>query len=111
MTNCCYTADAVLGLLTILLKGENATAYNIANPAASVTIKQMAETVAQVLGDGNISVVVQIPDDIRERGYAPTTTTRLNADKLKALGWLPRYNLSEMYQRMAGDFQDSPVSL
>lgn len=104
ITNCCYTADAITGLLLILLKGKNGEAYNIANPDAVATVREMAEIVAQSVGGGKISVVVNTPEDIAQRGYAPDATMRLNADKLKMLGWQPNYNLGEMYQRMTGDW-------
>jgi len=107
VTNCCYTADAVLGLLILLLNGKNGEAYNIANHAATVTIREMANIVAQVIGNGKISVVVEIPKDAAKQGYAPTVTTRLNTDKLKSLGWLPKYRLEDMYQRMVADWAEN----
>ncbi|MCL1848225.1 MAG: NAD-dependent epimerase/dehydratase family protein [Clostridiales bacterium] len=50
--NYCYLADAVLGLILLLLRGEPGEAYNIANPIASMTIREMAELVAETVGDG-----------------------------------------------------------
>ena len=104
--NYCYTADTVRGLLTILLKGESGQAYNIANTAASVTIREMAELVATDVCDGKIKVVINIPEDIEKRGYAPDVAYTLNADKLKDLGWTPKYGLAEMYTRMITDWQE-----
>jgi len=98
--NYCYIADTVRGLLTILLKGKPGQAYNISNPKASVTIREMAELVANKIGKGNIKVVIEIPDDIKDRGYAPDVGFTLNVDKLKSLGWAPKYELVEMYRRM-----------
>lgn len=98
--NYCYLSDAVRGLLLLLLKGENGEAYNISNPDASVTIREMAEIVAEKVCGGRISVVVNVPADIAERGYAPDATGRLSADKIKSLGWQPEYGLVEMYERM-----------
>ena len=102
--NCCYTADAISALFFILLKGSNGQAYNIANPAATITVKGMAEIVAQTLSNGKSSVKIQIPEDIDKHGYAPKATMILNVDKLKALGWLPRYDLADMYRRMVSDW-------
>jgi nucleoside-diphosphate-sugar epimerase len=103
--NYCYTSDAVRGLLAILLKGTDGQAYNIANPAASTTVREMAEMVANNICNGKIKVTVKIPDDIKKRGYAPDTGYVLNADKLKSLGWMPTYNLNDMYRRMLADWQ------
>ena len=102
--NYCYISDTVRGLLTILLKGENGEAYNIANPAASMTIREMAELVANEVCNGEIKVVVSVPENIEKRGYAPEVDYILNVDKLKALGWAPKYGLDEMYRRLIFDW-------
>jgi len=103
--NYCYTSDSVRGILTALLKGKNGEAYNIANPAASATIREMANTVANDICGGEISVTVDVPKDIAKLGYAPATGHRLNADRLMALGWNPRYGLAQMYERLIADWQ------
>ena len=103
--NYCYISDTVRALLTILLKGERSEAYNVANPAARATIREMAEMVAGELCSGRISVRVSVPNDISKRGYAPSAAYALNADKLAALGWSPKYGLDEMYRRMLADWR------
>jgi len=105
IANCCYTADAVRGLLTVLLKGKDGEAYNIANPAASASICEMAEIVANEVCGGNIKAVMNVPEDVAERGYAPDVGFTLNADKLRALGWKPKYGLADMYKRLIADWQ------
>jgi nucleoside-diphosphate-sugar epimerase len=103
--NYCYISDAMRGLLTILLKGENGESYNIANPEASKTIREMAELVANDICGGKIEVVVNIPDDVASRGYAPNVGFILNVDKLKNLGWKPMHGLVDMYKRLIADWQ------
>jgi nucleoside-diphosphate-sugar epimerase len=103
VTNCVYTADAVRGLFAVLLKGENGNCYNLANPATSMTIREMAEVVANVVAGGRISVVVDESADIGKFGYAPKTGFALNVDKLKSLGWSPQYDMPEMYRRLIAD--------
>lgn len=107
IANCCYTTDAVRGLLTILLKGKNGEAYSIANPDASVTIREMANIVANEVCGGSIKVVINIPEDIARRGYAPNVGYILNVDKLRKLGWFPKVGLCEMYRRMLADWSES----
>ncbi len=104
--NYCCVADTVRGLLLILHKGESGEAYNVANPAASMTIREMAELVADNVADGNIKVVVKIPDDIQNRGYAPESGYTLSAEKLKSLGWRPKYGLADMYRHMIADWKE-----
>jgi nucleoside-diphosphate-sugar epimerase len=106
IANCCSTSDAIRGLLTILFKGNNGEAYNIANIQASMSIRETAELVADKVCDGQIKVIVNVPDDIATRGYAPDVGHTLNADKLKALGWSPKYGLSEMFTLMLADWRE-----
>ena len=81
----CYVADAVSGILYILLHGENMHAYNIANPKSVITIREYANSIAAL---ANIRVIA--PD-------TPTTTTNnsvLDASKLMSLGWQPLYDMA-----------------
>ncbi len=105
LTNVCYLADAVRALLLLATTGAAGEAYNVANPQASMTIRQMAEVVAQEVAGGTINVVVKKPKDIESRGYAPPSSYRLATDKIRALGWMPRYGMAEMYQRMIASWR------
>ena len=97
--NYCYTRDCIMGLLTILLKGIDAEAYNICNQATHTTIADMAHMVAERIAYGKIKVIFDIPKD-NTFGYAEDTKMRLNSDKLQALGWKPEVGLEEAYRRM-----------
>jgi nucleoside-diphosphate-sugar epimerase len=97
--NFCYITDAIRGLFLILFRGEGGQAYNIANPAASVTIREMAEIVSRDVCGGRVKVRIQKPPDFERRGYAPDVTRRLSAEKLERLGWAPRFGLADMYRR------------
>ena len=105
VTNVCYLADAVRALLLLAANGAAGEAYNVVNPQASMTIRQMAEVVAREVAGGAIKVVVEPPEDIEERGYAPPSEYRLSAEKLCALGWEPRYGMAEMYERMIASWR------
>ena len=107
IANCCYTADAIRGLLIILLKGKTGEAYNVANPEACATIKEMAELVANNICKGRIKVISKIPQDIKKLGYAPDVGYTLNTSKLKALGWTPKHSLEQMFSRMIADRQEN----
>ncbi len=104
--NYCYTADAIAGLLTILLKGTSGQVYTVANSDTTIQIKDMAKLVASELAEGKIKVIFDIPEDALTYGYAPDVAMHLNSDKLMALGWKPVYGLLEMYQRMVKSFQE-----
>ncbi|MDR1642075.1 MAG: NAD(P)-dependent oxidoreductase [Clostridiales bacterium] len=105
--NYCYISDSIRGLLTVLLKGKTGEAYNVSNPATSVTIREMANLLAADIFNGSVSVAVNVPNDKAVRSYAPAVGHILNIEKLKALGWLPKYSLKEMFERMIGDWNSS----
>lgn len=105
MGNYCYTADAVRGLLTVLLKGENANAYTVVNPSTSMQIREVAKLVSDTLTDGKTQIIFDIPESALTYGYAPDVTMRLSADKLMALGWKPEVDLPEMFRRLAASFR------
>ena len=105
MGNYCYTADAVRGLLTVLLKGENANAYTVVNPSTSMQIREVAKLVSDTLTGGKTQIIFDIPESALTYGYAPDVTMRLSADKLMALGWQPEVDLPEMFRRLAASFR------
>ncbi|MCI2048683.1 MAG: NAD(P)-dependent oxidoreductase [Lachnospiraceae bacterium] len=99
--NYCYLADTVSGILTILTKGKAGEAYNVANEELHTTIAGMASFVADKLAGGRIRVIRDIPEN-NPYGYAAETKLRLSSEKLRALGWKPRYGMEDCYMRMMG---------
>lgn len=94
----CYTSDAVLGLLTVLLRGANGEAYNISNHDTFCTIREMAEMLIREYPESGTKLVFDIPDDANKFGYAPTSRMLVNADKLGSLGWKAEVGLPEMFR-------------
>ena len=105
MGNYCYTADAVRGLLTILLLGENANAYTVVNENTSMTIRDVAKLVSDTLTGGKTKIVFDIPESSLTYGYAPDVTMKLSGEKLRTLGWKPEEDLPEMFRRLAESFR------
>jgi len=91
-----YVADAISGLLYILLCGKNGEAYNIADEASDITLKDLARTIADTTGT---KVVFDTPDSIEAAGYSTATKARLDGHKLKNLGWKPRYDIKSGIER------------
>lgn len=92
----CYTTDAVSAILYILLKRQKGNVYNVANENTYISARDMAEFV-RVNFNPSIKVRVELKNDM---GYAPVTKLNLSTEKLKGLGWLPRYGLYEMFDRL-----------
>lgn len=98
----CYTSDAVLGLLTVLLRGASGEAYNISNQDTFGTIREMAEMLTEKYPQSGSGLVFDIPEDANTFGYAPTSRMLVNSEKLQALGWKAQVNLPEMFERLMG---------
>ncbi|MBQ0001865.1 MAG: NAD-dependent epimerase/dehydratase family protein [Clostridiales bacterium] len=96
----CYTADAILGLLTVLLKGNSGEAYNISNESTFGTIRGMAEMLTEKYPESGSKLIFDIPEDANKYGYAPTSRMLVNAEKLTALGWSPEISLESMFERL-----------
>lgn len=91
----CYVADAVCALLYILLYGKNTEVYNVANPNSIVSVKEYAETLANIAG---INIQYAIPDEIERRGYSKPSDSILDSSKLQNLGWKPKYGIIQGLQ-------------
>lgn len=85
-----YVADAVSGLLTVLLLGQCGEAYNIADDASDIMLKDLAAIIAQI---AETNVVFEIPDEVESAGYSKATKARLESSKLQRLGWSARYDI------------------
>jgi nucleoside-diphosphate-sugar epimerase len=86
--------DCVIGIFYILLKGEKGEAYNLANTKTGISILDMANLVAQ---KHNIKVKIELSDI--NYGYKPTIKVLLNPKKLEKLGWKPKFELEQMFDR------------
>ena len=103
--NYVYTADAITAIFTLLQKGNVGDAYTIANEKSSMSIKNMAELVAKKIAGGSIEVVIEISEGT-VYGYAPDVTLKLDATKIRKLGWKPRTDLEESYRRLIRDWEE-----
>ena len=91
-----YMADAVSGLLWMLLDGENGEAYNIAEEQGDIRLKDLAEIIAEINGN---KVVFEKPDEIEATGYSKVAKARLDGKKLIDLGWHPKYDIKSGMER------------
>ena len=98
--NYSYISDAVAGILTVLTKGETAQAYNIANEASGITIKDLALLFCNEFSEGRSKLVFDIAEDATKLGYNPKMKILLDTSKLRALGWEPKVGLKETFQRL-----------
>ncbi|WP_086313934.1 hypothetical protein A5821_001483 [Enterococcus sp. 7F3_DIV0205] len=88
----CYVADAVYGMLYLLLNGKKGEAYNIANPAFNLTLKNLATKLSELAGT---KVIFDLPDKEEALGYSKATKALLNISKIENLGWQPLYTVED----------------
>lgn len=91
-----YVMDSVSGALTVLLKGESGNAYNIADAASDIMLKDLAAIIAKYVGK---KVVFEIPEDVESAGYSRATKARIDARKLQQLGWKAKYDIKTGVER------------
>ena len=97
MGNYCSVDDAVAAIFTILHKGETGEVYNVVNEDNTMSIRSMAELVADRVASGSIKVRIE-QEDSSKTGYAPDTGLRLSGKKIRDLGWMPTKSLIQMYE-------------
>ncbi|MES2217675.1 MAG: NAD-dependent epimerase/dehydratase family protein [Pseudomonadota bacterium] len=104
----CYLADATLGFFTVLLKGKNATAYNIGNPDCKSSVIDLAIKVANLFPERNIKVIKK--DRGEQQGYIASKIAVNCPDisRALALGWRPVVSIEEGFKRTITSFLDEP---
>lgn len=107
----CYATDAVAGLFDVLLDGEAGEAYNLANPAAVMSVLELAELLAGLFPERNLRVVRKGPS--ADSSPAPNPGRRLLPDvtKLARLGWTARVAPTDGFRRMINAYGSEATAL
>lgn len=94
----CYVVDCVRALLYILFKGQTGEAYNVADESSNISIRQLAEKIAQV---GGRQVVIKKPDNQESSGYNVVTKSIFSTLKIRGLGWTVSGTMDEKLSHLA----------
>ena len=92
-----YIADAIAGMYRILLDSEDIV-YNIGNEAGKVSIRDLAEILVSIYPERGLKLVFDIPEG-GTKGTAPYTLGILSSEKLRKLGWNPKYSVKYGFKR------------
>lgn len=92
-----YIADAIAGMYRILLDSEDIV-YNIGNEAGKVSIRDLAEILVSIYPERGLKLVFDIPEG-GTKGTAPYTLGILSSEKLRKLGWNPKYSVKDGFKR------------
>ncbi|MCH8905364.1 MAG: NAD-dependent epimerase/dehydratase family protein [Bacteroidetes bacterium] len=100
----CYINDGIEATFKVLFSDMNGEAVNIGNPALEISVKGLAEKVAEVY-DGEVAInYIPPPHAV----YADSDPKRRCPDitKIKeAIGWEPKYSLEEGLARTIAWYQ------
>lgn len=92
-----YLLDAVSAIFTVLFNGVKGEAYNASNPAAFMSVKDMAEQLFEEFSP-QVKVVFSEKDRSISEGYLPKRSLVQDISKIRELGWEPKTGLEQIYE-------------
>lgn len=91
-----YVADVAAGILYGLFNGICGEAYNVADNQCDITLKDLAEFIAQYVGK---KVIFELSDEEERVGYSKATVAILDSSKLQHTGWKIKHNIETGVQK------------
>lgn len=79
-----YCLDCASAMLKVLIKGENCHAYNISNPNSIISIRQMAQLLAEASG---LQLKTEQPIESERKSFNPMSNSSLDSTELEKLDW------------------------
>lgn len=95
----CYIADSTIGFLTVLLKGGAGEAYNVGNPEAEISIRELAVVVAGLFPERGVGTRFEVPINSNAYLKSPISRSCPAIDKIKRLGWSPTIGVKDGFRR------------
>lgn len=100
----CYIADATIGFLTVLLTGGKAEAYNVGNPEAEISIRDLATLVAGLFPERGVGTQFDVPVSSSAYLKSPISRSCPSIEKIKCLGWSPIVSVQDGFRRTIQSF-------
>ena len=101
----CYLADAVAGFFTVLLRGEDATPYNIGNENGECGIRELAERLVRLFPEKNLKVVYHPMTDTQDYLASKVSRNCPETSRVRGLGWRATTGIDEGFRRTVRSFQ------
>lgn len=92
----CHVLDSVSGIFWCLMKGACGEAYNIADEASDMRLKDIARLIADYVGK---KVIYELPDAVEQAGYSRASVALMDSTRLRGLGWRAVYPMKEGVER------------
>lgn len=91
-----YVFDVITAILTILTKGVSGNAYNLADNDQVVSLKELAQMIAEI---SNVKVICGKLDQLQLKGASSFQNVKLSSNKLSGLGWKPQFSMKDGLKR------------
>ncbi len=95
----CYIADATIAFLTVLMKGAKAEAYNVGNPHAEISIRDLAVNLTKLFPERNIEACFEAPVDSSSYLKSPIPRSCPSIEKISKLNWAPTTTIEVGFRR------------
>lgn len=101
----CYSTDAIRAIFYILFNGKAGESYNIGSDTNNVSIKELAEMIANTLGNGT---VVSTNMSVEPKEIYGVDNRLLDITKVKSLGFKNMVGLKEGLNRLKKHLEEQP---
>ncbi len=102
----CYITDAIKAYFKILLDGEVAEAYNVANVNGEISIRNLAEMLVNMYPEKKLKLRIEIlqGDLVTDKMKSTTLRAIPSIEKINSLGWYPKISVAEGFRRTVDSF-------
>lgn len=104
-----YVSDAITGLLTVLLEGNNGESYNIASSASRITIADMAKRCCELFPEKGSRVRFELPKNYENHSFSFIADAVLDPSQLEGLGWNSCVSLDDGLRYAVLDVEDNQI--
>lgn len=101
----CYLADATAGFWMVLLNGVNAQAYNIGNPNGEISILDLANLVAGLYPEKQITVRLEQRKESEDYLPSQISVTCPDITRARSLGWRPITSIQNGFRNTIESYQ------
>ena len=96
----CDAEDVAVALLTLLLRGVQGEASNVANMDTEISINELALQFIESDPESETILQFDLGEDAAKFGYNKTMRNVLDSHKLMSLGWQPKYGIEDMIRHL-----------
>lgn len=96
----CYVTDAIVAYLKVLLDGDDAQAYNVANLKGESSIYELAQTLVALYPKKKLKVVRNLNSQTEASKMKSSLVKAIpDCSKITSLGWNPTISIKEGFRR------------